>query len=116
MKADGGSRQQSGNGGYTEQRVENIESMAAANEDAMTTLEVILELPGSLAKEAQQAGLFTPEQLERLVREALRAKRVERLSEVREKLAAEPLPPMTPEEIQAEIDAYRAQVRRASGT
>lgn len=82
----------------------------------MTTLEVTLELPDSLAKEAQQAGLLAPEELERLVREALRAKRVERLSKVREKLAAEPLPPMTPEEIQAEIDAYRAQVRRASGT
>jgi hypothetical protein len=90
--------------------------MAAVNEDAMTTLEVTLELPDSLAKEAQQAGLLTPEELERLVRKALRAKRVQRLSKAREKLAAEPLPPMTPEEIQAEIDAYRAQVRRASGT
>ena len=86
------------------------------NEGPMTTLEVTLELPDSLAKEAQQAGLLTPEELERLVREALRAKRVERLSKVREKLTAEPLPPMTPEEIQTEIDAYRAQVRRASGT
>jgi len=82
----------------------------------MTTLEVTLELPDSLAKEAQQAGLLAPEELERLVREALRAKRVERLSDVRQKLAVEPLLPMTPEEIQAEIDAYRAQVRRASGT
>jgi hypothetical protein len=60
--------------------------------------------------------LLTPEELERLVRQALRAKRVERLSKVREKLAVEPLPPMAPEEIQAEIEAYRAQVRRASGT
>lgn len=80
----------------------------------MTTLEIKLSLPDSLAKEAQQAGLLAPVELERLVREALRAKRIERLLKVREKLAAEPLPPMTPEEIQAEIDAYRAQVRRAS--
>ena len=82
---------------------------------AMTTLEVRIDLPESLAKEAQQAGLLAPEELERLVREALRAKRVERLSKTREKLAAEPLPPMTAEEIQAEVDAYRAQVRRAAG-
>lgn len=82
----------------------------------MTTLEVKLSLPDSLAKEAQQAGLLAPEELERLVREALRAKRVERLFKARERLAAGPLPPMTPEEIQAEIDAYRAEVRRASGT
>ena len=82
----------------------------------MTTLEVKLDLPESLAKEARQAGLLAPEELERLVREALRAKRVERLSKARGKLATDPLPPMTPEEIQAEIDAYRAEVRRASGT
>lgn len=79
----------------------------------MTTLEI--DLPESLAKEAQAAGLLAPEELGRLVREALRAKRAERLAGVRGMLAAEPLPPMTREEIQAEIDAYRAQVRRASG-
>jgi len=43
-------------------------------------------------------------------------KRLEGLSKAREKLAANPLPPMTPEEIEAEIDAYRAEVRRAAGT
>ena len=82
----------------------------------MTTLEVKLNLPDSLANEARQAGLLAPEELERLLREALRARRVERLTAVRETLAANPLPPMTPDEIGAEIDAYRAQVRRASGS
>ena len=82
----------------------------------MTTLEVKLNLPDSLANEARQAGLLAPEELERLLREALRARRVERLTAVRETLATNPLPPMTPEEIQVEIDAYRAQVRRASGS
>ena len=82
----------------------------------MTTLEVTLNLPDPLAAEAQAAGLLTPEELERLVREALRARRIDRLATVRDTLATNPLPPMTPEEIQAEIDAYRAQARRASGT
>ncbi len=82
----------------------------------MTTLQVKLELPDPLAAEAQAAGLLAPEQLERMLREALRAKRVEKLAVAREVLAANPLPPMTPEEIQAEIDAYRAEVRRAAGT
>jgi len=82
----------------------------------MTTLEVKLNLRDSLANEARQAGLLTPEELERLLREALRARRVERLTAVRETLAANPLPPMTSEEIQAEIDDYRAQARRASGS
>jgi hypothetical protein len=82
----------------------------------MTTVQLKLELPDPLAAEAQAAGLLAPEQVERLLREALRAKRAEKLAAAREVLAANPLPPMTPEEIQAEIDAYRAEVRRAAGT
>jgi hypothetical protein len=82
----------------------------------MTTLQVKLELPDPLAAEAQAAGLLAPKQLERMLREALRAKRAEKLAAAREVLASNPLPPMTPEEIQAEIDAYRAEVRRAAGT
>ncbi len=82
----------------------------------MTTLEVKLNLPDSLANEARQAGLLTPEELERLLREALRARRVERLTAVRESLATNALLPMTPEEIHTEIDDYRAQVPRASGS
>jgi len=82
----------------------------------MTTLEVKLNLPDSLANEARQAGLLAPDELERLLREALRARRVERLTAVRQTLATNPLPPMTPEAIQTEIDDYRAQVRRASGS
>jgi len=82
----------------------------------MTTVQVKLELPDPLAKEAQAAGLLAPEQLVRMLREALRAKRIEKLAAAREVLAANPLPPMTTEEIQAEIDAYRAEVRRAAGT
>jgi len=82
----------------------------------MTTLEVTLHLPDKLASEAQQAGLLAPEELERLVREALRMRRVKRLGVIREALAAQPLPAMTPEEIQTEIDAYRAQAGRASGS
>lgn len=75
-----------------------------------------ITLPDGLAKEAQAAGLLTPEAIERLLREAMRAKRIAQLVEAREALAVNPLPPMTSEEIQAEIDAYRAHVRRASGT
>lgn len=38
-----------------------------------------------------------------------------RFAKARKVLAARPLAPMTPEEIQAEIDAYRAEQRRAAG-
>lgn len=82
----------------------------------MTTLEVKLNLPDSLAKEAQQAGLLAPEELERLVREAVRQRRVNRLFEAREKLQAAGIPPMTAEEIEAEIRAAREEARRAAGS
>ena len=80
----------------------------------MTRVNVEIELPDTLAKQAKKAGLLEPEALERMVREALLATRVESLAQAREVVALNPLPPMTPEEIQAEIDAYRADVRRAA--
>lgn len=80
----------------------------------MSRVNVEIELPDALAKQPKKAGLLEPEALERMVREALLARRVENLAEGREALAANPLPPMTTEEVQAEIDAYRADVRRAT--
>jgi hypothetical protein len=73
-----------------------------------------VELPDALAEQAKEAGLLEPDAVERLVREALLARRVESLVQAREVFAARPLPPMTSDEIQAEIDAYRAEVRRAA--
>jgi hypothetical protein len=86
-----------------------------STEQAMTRLNLQIELPDALATQAKEAGLLEPDAVERMVREALLARRVDSLAEAREVLAANPLPPMTPEEIQAEIDAYRADVRRAAG-
>jgi hypothetical protein len=71
-----------------------------------------IELPDTLAKEAREAGLLEPHAVEQLLREALLGRRVDRLRHAREGLAADPLPPMTRQEIQAEIDAYRSEVRR----
>lgn len=78
----------------------------------MTTVQITL--PDALAQEATKAGLLAPEMIERLLRERLRAERIERLKASRATLAAEPLAPMTPEEISAEIDAYRTEQRRAA--
>jgi hypothetical protein len=80
----------------------------------MSRVNVEIELPDTLAMQAKKAGLLEPEALERMVREALLARRVEDVAKARDVLAAKPLPPMTPEEVQAEIDAYRADVRRAA--
>jgi hypothetical protein len=80
----------------------------------MTRVNLEIELPDTLAEQAREAGLLEPNAVERLVREALLERRVDNLGRAREVLAADPLPPMTPEEIQAEIDAYRSEVRRAA--
>ena len=82
----------------------------------MTTLELKLNLPDQLARDAKAAGLLTEQELERLVREALRARSLERLDAAMAKLEADPLPPMSESEIKAEIDAYRAEKRAASGS
>ena len=79
----------------------------------MTTVEI--KLSDSLAKEAKQAGLLTPEAIETMLRERLRAQRVAELREAITKMASSGGTPMTMEEIEAEIQAYRQERRRAAG-
>ena len=55
---------------------------------ATSRVSVEIELPDTLATQAKKAGLLEPEALERMVREALLAKRVEGLVEAREVLSA----------------------------
>ena len=76
-------------------------------------LEIRLTLPDNLAREAQAAGLLTPETLERLLREEVRRRRVDELFEAANRLAALNTPPLTDAEIEAEIQAARAE-RRAN--
>lgn len=80
----------------------------------MTTVQITL--PDALAQEATSAGLLAPEKIERMLRERLRAERIERMQAGRAALAAEPLAPMTAEEINIEIEAYRSGQRRAAGS
>lgn len=79
----------------------------------MTTVQI--NLPEPLAKEATQAGLLSSDKIEMLLRQQLRAQRLMRLNAARDKLVINPMPPMTTEEIQAEIRAYRDGQRRALG-
>ena len=81
----------------------------------MTTLELKLNLPDSLAKEAARMGLLDPDSVQALLREAVRNRRIAKLPEARNKIAAAGIPPMTMEEIQTEIEADRAE-RRANAT
>ena len=78
----------------------------------MTTVQI--ELPDSLAKEARQAGLLEPEAIKSLLRQAVRQRALGALGELKEameRMAAVKGPAMTPEEIQEENKAARAERR-----
>jgi hypothetical protein len=75
----------------------------------MTQVELKLNLPDALANEAQAAGLLNPESIERLLRAEVRRRRVDQFFEAADKLAAIDLPALTEAEVQAEIQAARAE-------
>jgi hypothetical protein len=77
----------------------------------MTTVDIKLVLPDSLAQEAARMGLLDPDSLQVLLREAVRRRRIARLAESRSKIAASGIPPLTMEEIEAELTADRAERR-----
>jgi hypothetical protein len=80
----------------------------------MSTLELKLVLPYSLAREAEVSGLLTPESIEALLRAEIRRRRVNKLFAAADRLAALETP-LTEEEIEAEIAAVR-QSRRPPDT
>ncbi len=84
-------------------------------EESSVELELKLKLPGSLVREAEARGLLTPQGLEVLLREEVQRRRVTQLFEAADRLAA--LSPLTEAEVEAEIQAARAERRasRASG-
>ena len=73
----------------------------------MTTLEVKLDLPESLAKEAQQAGLLTPKAMERLLRDAMRRRAAQSLLTGAARATRAGSKPLSMREIQAEVNAVR---------
>ena len=82
----------------------------------MTTLELTLNLPDELANQAQAAGLLNSEAIENLLREQLRKRAGEELRAMLNRVSASSEPPMSEDEIQAEINAYRAERRAQRGT
>jgi cytochrome P450 len=80
----------------------------------MTTLEVKLNLPDEIAREAQRAGLLTEQAIERLIEEAVRREAGKKLLDAMQRLRAANVPPLSEEEIASEVNAARA-ARRAAG-
>lgn len=73
-------------------------------------------LPEELADKLEEAGLLAPAAIEAMLREQLRAVYTEKLGTILDRVAALPYEePMSLQEIQAEVKAYRAEKRRAAG-
>lgn len=80
----------------------------------MTTIQI--ELPEATANAARDAGLLTPQALERLINDALRRKQAaDSLLSIADRVAAAGIPPMSMEEINAEVKAVRAERKQRAG-
>ena len=78
----------------------------------MTTVQITL--PDALAQEAQRAGLLTSTTIERMLRQQLKAQRVDELFTAMDRMAAVEEPAaLSPEEVAEEIRAMRAGRRAA---
>ena len=75
----------------------------------MATREITVTLPKALVEEAEATGLLRSETIERLLREELRRRRVDDLFHAADRLAALEQPPLTEDELNAEIDRARRQ-------
>lgn len=78
----------------------------------MTTLEVTLDLPDRLAREAQAAGMLTPRALSRLLKEAMQRRAAQSLLAGAARATAAGSKPLSMKAIQAEVNAVR-RARRA---
>jgi len=73
----------------------------------MAARDIKLTLPDGLAREAEAKGLLAPMRWERLLGDELRRRRVNQLLEASDRLAEISGPPLTEEEVEAEIQAAR---------
>lgn len=79
----------------------------------MTTVQITL--PDQLVQQAQQAGLLSPETIEKWLREQLRAQRVDKLFSAMDRMAAVDDPAiLSPEAVAEEIAVMRAERRAHS--
>lgn len=81
----------------------------------MTTIHI--DLPDATVQAAQAAGLLTPQAIERLLNDAIkRQQAANSLLAIADRVEAAGIPPMSMEEITAEVKAVRKERKqRASG-
>jgi len=73
--------------------------------------ELLVRLPDELAQRARSAGLLSDSAIQELLEDAMRRQAGRRLLDVAERLHAARIPPMSMEEIDAEVKAVRAEGR-----
>jgi hypothetical protein len=80
----------------------------------MTTIHI--ELPDATAQAAREAGLLTSQALERLLVDAIRRRQAaDALLAIADRVAAAGIPPMSMEEINAEVKAAREERKQRAG-
>jgi hypothetical protein len=80
----------------------------------MATIQI--DLPDETAKAAREAGLLTPQALARLISEAVKRRQAaDSLISIADRVAAAGIPPMSMEEVNAEVKAAREERRRSAG-
>lgn len=72
----------------------------------MSAFRIDLDLPDSLAREAEASGLLTPKAIEAMLRAEIRRRRVAQLFDASDRLAAVDVP-LTEDEVEVEIAAVR---------
>lgn len=80
----------------------------------MTFIDLKLELPDRLAREAKEAGLLSPRALAKLIREGVRREAFKRIAEGAERVREAGIPPMSMMEIQQEVNEVRKEMRAAA--
>jgi len=83
------------------------------NGHPMQTVDLKITLSDQVAREAQEAGLLTERGIKRLIEDAIRREAGTKLLDAMRRLRDARLPPLTEDEIVAEVAAVRAWRRRA---
>ena len=82
----------------------------------MSTMQVKLDIPVRLAREAQAAGLLTPKGIQQVLKEAMRRRAGEALMAGAQRAAKAGGAPPDMDQLTAEVKAVRAARKRASKT
>ena len=85
----------------------DVVGITNGKQEKMTTVNIKISLSEQLHKEAEEAGLLSPQAIERLLREEIRRRRVDNLFAAADRLAALDLPPLTDDDIAQEIRQVR---------